>query len=150
MLVAAVVVVPLALLAYGLSVYAGHDRIELIDLPEVQAAAEAGCADVEATLSRDHESRAAAVAAGNAAIEGLISRVRALGTRTLEDDLPAQSWLRDWEALAASRSELGRRLAGDPAAQLQVPQTEDGRPITGRMSWALESCERAVGLAARP
>ena len=87
--------------------------------------------------------------AGNDSIALLVEDMRALGPDTLAADLPAESWVEDWEDLAAARADLAGRLDSDPSAELVMPQTDDGYPITKRMIWAAgAACEEAIELAA--
>lgn len=141
----------LALSVAGFSAYATHDRIELIDLPEVSEAAETGCHDVTEALTAPSGDRAERITQGNAAIDRLIERMTALGDDVLSDDSPSHQWLDDGRALASARDDaLRNRHLGGPGS-FSVPMTEDGYPITDRMVRAGgPACERAVGLAASP
>jgi hypothetical protein len=136
---------------YGFYAYATHDRIQLLELSEILDPAETACGDLVVTLSRPSADRAEGILAGNSSIRQLVETVRAVGDDVLADDRPARAWLADWEDLAVARATFAARLAADPAASFEVPQTDDGYPITGRMADAAgPECERAVQLAADP
>ena len=88
---------------------------------------------------------------GNAAILQLVSTMEALGASTLEDDPPATEWIEDWRRLARARTEFAKTLSDGNAHSFSIPQTDDGYPITNRMtSVAPVECERAVELAVQP
>lgn len=132
--------------------YAGHDRVELLDRPDVVDAAGSACGAVSAALgSGAPDDRGGRLAAGHAVIEQLVATMTALGPDVLGDDRPAEGWIADWQALDAARQDLGLALATDPQAELVVPRTADGEPVTLRMGVAGgPECERAVALAAAP
>lgn len=146
-----VLVAFIALGVAGFYFYATHDRVELIELPEVSEAAETGCQDVAEALTAPVGDRADVIIHGNAAIERLIDRVTALGDSTLAYDSPAQQWLDDWRAIASARDDTLNDLRLGGPGSFAVPMTQDDYPITDRMIWASpQSCERAVELAASP
>lgn len=150
-MVFAAAVIVTGMSAYGFYAFATHDRLELLDLPEVTEAAEAGCGVVTRALERPTGDRPAKIFAGNAAIEVLIEDVNALGADKLADDLPAADWLADWRTLAEARGEFAARVTADPRASFDLPMIEDGYPITERMTWASgAACERAIMLARSP
>jgi hypothetical protein len=145
------VVAFLALSVTGFYLYASHDRIDLLDLPEVSDAAETGCQDVTEALTAPGGDRAERITQGNGAIERLIDRLTALGVSTLHDDSPSLQWLDDWRAIASARDNALSDLRLGGPGSFTVPMTEDGYPITDRMTWASPpACARAVELAASP
>lgn len=159
-LVAVVIVVAVAAAAFvGVSIagfwaYANHDRVDYVDRPDVTDAAGTACAAATVALLdaiADEESHRARIADGNAAIDELVASMEALGDDTLADDRPAVSWLEDRRSLEAARSSYADEVTGRPAATFAVPQTQDGYPITGRMTDASPSeCEQTIELAAHP
>lgn len=135
----------------GFIAYATHDRLELFDTTVVSERSEAACARLAQALTRPADDTRQQVQAGNRAIDDLIEDVRTLGNTALQDDFPAADWLGDWASLRNARADLARRLATDPAAKIAIPHTEDGFPVTGRMTYAAgPECERAIDLASRP
>jgi hypothetical protein len=123
-LIAFGVVAGVAFLGVALWTYAGHDRVELIDDPDVAAAMSQACDAMRSDLAAISGATRATerVAAENAAALRMIGLVRAVGDDKLNDDRPAKAWLGDWERLVAAR----RAGLGTP--------TTDGEPITRRMT----------------
>lgn len=126
--------------AWGLLLYTGHDRLELIDRQRVVGRAEAACAalakDVHAMQPsgpQDPVERAELVRSENRSVVAFVSAVRALGHDTLEDDEPAEAWLADWERLVAAREAFARHPDASDATAPAIP-TDDGKPITRRMN----------------
>ncbi len=136
----------------GLVSYANHDRMDLLDLPRVNQAAEAACTRVADALETDSAiGRAERLAAGHAAIDELVSTMSSLGRDELEADRPAIGWIADWRSLRTARQEVADALSAQPEVSLVVPQTPDGYPITRRMTIASgPSCGAAIALAAQP
>lgn len=91
---------------------------------------------------------AAAIRAHNDAVIAMVLAVRELGDDRLDEDNPTRAWLGDWETLVQAREEQADVVeTGSPVA-FDVPQTEDGFPITGRMSEAIASCGVPASLLA--
>lgn len=135
----------------GMWSYMNHDPIDLLDLPETLDTADAACQGVVDALSDPTASRRDRITAGNAAIDRLVEAMEGLGADTLDDDLPSRAWIEDWTTLAAAREELGAALDAGQDATFVVPQTEDGYPITMRVSdAATTTCATAVTLASSP
>lgn len=136
-------------------VYAGHDRIELIDDPVIDETASQACtemsAEVTALAPPPGESPARAAAAirrQNAAVLAMVATVRDLGDDRLDRDHPSRAWLADWETLVQARAAQADIVETSSPAPFEVPQTEDGYPITTRMSESVTSCEVPASLVA--
>lgn len=105
-LVGAMAVGLVAVSAWGLWLYANHDRTGFIDDPDVAAAASRACTQLTVDLRR-----AAAlpsinerVAAESSAVVTMVASIRSLGEEAISGDHPTSQWLDDWEALAASHA----------------------------------------------
>ncbi|QTE28967.1 hypothetical protein [Pengzhenrongella sicca] len=132
--------------------FANHDHFDLLDDPVVANAADRACAVASTALSTTQGlGRAERIVVGNAAIDDLVGAMGALGPDVLAGDEPGASWIADWRSLQGARDDVALAIAATPQAQLVVPLTADGYPITGRMIAASgASCEEAVTLAAAP
>ncbi|MEH1165303.1 hypothetical protein V6V47_07940 [Micromonospora sp. CPCC 205539] len=150
--VGATIVGVLALGCVGVSVagfwmYANHDRIELIDSPQVSEVAERACASMRATVVATAVSPGATPAARvrslreqDTAVTAMVAQVRSLGSDRLRDDLPTTDWLTDWESLVAARERYADALSAGGDPHFEVP-TADGRPIVDRMNRVGLTCE---------
>jgi hypothetical protein len=132
---------------FGFIAYMNHDRLELIDSPEVAAVAESSCAALASNLSAlqtggegSIQSRADLIVAENGAIETLVARVRALGSKALNADMPVAAWLADWERLVGLRADFARELRADPSRLPPRVPTVDGFSIVKRMQDAGVRC----------
>lgn len=160
--VAVVVAIPaiglvgvLVLWVVGLWVYANHDRLELIDRPDVVAVVEDGCARLRADLAAHPvptgaapSVRAAAISAQDEAIRTFVAHVRTLDAATRADDLPVDDWLSDWERLARARDDVSDALGRGAAAVLVVPR-DQGRRVTTRMAAVGVTCVDLARLVRR-
>lgn len=127
-----------------------HDFRSLDDT-RIEDAAAAGCLGVTQALSDASGDREARIANGNAAIDELVRGLEKLDASTLADDDPALEWVADWKRLAVARDAYADRLVENRTAQFQIPQTDDGFPITQRMiDVSPPECEQAVTLASQP
>lgn len=143
----------MVLAAIALSGYVNHDRLELIDRPDVAEVAESACRDLSAAIAatpydRDASvsQRVAVIRKQDLAITALISEVLELDADIRAADIPIDSWLDDWADLRTARERYADDLgaAGDPG--LVVPRS-DGVPITDRMSSLLVDCEAADAMS---
>jgi hypothetical protein len=130
----------------GLVMYANHDRIELIDRPDVVAAVDAGCGRLRAGLAASPVDvgspalvRAAAITAQDEAIRAFVAEIRRLDPADRADDLPVDGWLADWVSLAVARDEVADSLRRGGRASLVVPR-DGGEAITRRMATVGVSC----------
>lgn len=96
--------------------YRDRDHAESLDSRAVREAALAACTEMRARLESAGQAETE-----NRAVEDMVARIRRLGPEALRKDVPAESWLEDWERLVAARR------AGQP-----VPEA-NGVPITRRM-----------------
>jgi hypothetical protein len=81
----------------------------------------------------------------------LVSRLEGLGASKLDDDPPATEWIKDWRRLTDARTEFATILSDGKPHAFSIPETDDGYPITIRMTdVAPLECERAVELASQP
>ncbi|MCM0676715.1 hypothetical protein NCC78_18795 [Micromonospora phytophila] len=117
-----------------------HDRIELIDTPEVAQAAEGACATMRARVVAEAvpsgvaaEVKVRSIRGQNAAVTDLVARVRGLGEKRLREDVPTATWLSDWEALVEAREQYARELSTGARPHFLLP-TADGHPLTERMN----------------
>ena len=149
----AIVVAVVGTFVVSLVVYAylssdAHDAMTFDD-DAVWAAASTGCVGVTLALQVAAANRIERVSLGNAAIGRLVDGMYALGVSTLADE-PAIEWTRDWERLAAARSEFGARLRSDAGAVFLEPEVA-GHPISERLvGVAPEECDAAIALATEP
>jgi hypothetical protein len=143
--------------AVGLWVYATHDRIELIDRPEVMEVVDAGCTRLRADLAANPvdralqaPQRAAAIAAQDRAIRTFVDGVRgALDPRVRADDVPVDEWLDDWTRLVDAREKVAEALARGATARMVVPRG-GGLPITERMGSVGLDCADLTALVRLP
>jgi hypothetical protein len=113
----------------GPIVFAGRDDPTAIDHKTVRPTVAEACTQLRTDLSAlpPGTSPAERAEAENRAVEGLLTRVRALGPDTLAKDAPVEQWLADWEQIVAARRQAvreGKRYA-TPLA--------DNAPINVRM-----------------
>jgi hypothetical protein len=154
-IVAIAVTLGLAVLIASFVLYAvatgnAHDSRSLDD-GSIRAAAASGCVTVTQALNETGADRIQRIDVGNAAILQLVSTMEALGASTLKDDPPATEWIEDWRRLTKARTEFATILSDGKAHPFPIPLTDDGYPITIRMTdVAPVECERAVELAAQP
>ena len=134
----------IALSGWGMWVYMNHDRLELIDRPDVVQRAERGCARMTAALHAvngpDSAGGAEEIRRENAIIDAFIASVRGLGREALDDDRPSEAWLDDWQRLRDLRAAFAQEVADGSATAPAIP-TEDGEPITRRMNDVGILCE---------
>jgi hypothetical protein len=130
----------------GLWVYAGHDRLELIDDPQIASTAEDACAAmtlaVRQAVAPPNATNAAKVRAiqeQNAAVITMIHTIRSLGADRLTEDLPTADWLTDWQTLVDRRARHAQALATNRPTPFVVPSA-DGAPITERMNTVGFTC----------
>jgi hypothetical protein len=102
-----------ALWTIGPYVYADRDHRESIDSREVRKVAEAACKQMEAEVKAGRDPAEAA--------RTMVRRMRELDPEVLDEDIPTEAWLDDWDRLLAAHR------AGEP-----VPRS-DGVFITRRM-----------------
>ena len=115
------------------------------------AAAASGCGAVTRALNETGGDRIQRIDTGNAAILQLVSTMEDLGASKLDDDPPATEWIKDWRRLTEARAEFATILSDGKPHPFSIPQTDDGYPITIRMTdVAPLECERAVELASQP
>jgi hypothetical protein len=100
----------------GPFVFEGRDDPKSLDSRPVRKEALAACEEM-----RDRLATADVPESENGAVEAMVARLRRLGSETLAKDVPAESWLADWEQVVAARR------AGAP-----FPRA-DGAPIHRRM-----------------
>lgn len=131
------------------------DRPDQLDTPTVSAAAGTACARLRSGLNALPPLPAAATTADrqgrisqqNGQVTDMVAAVRAVGQPALDKDVPATTWLRDWEALAAARSAYAAAGATGPF----VPPTADGRPLPDRMGRiGVAACAVPPALLAAP
>lgn len=123
----------LTLAGFGLYAYNHSERPGAIDDPVVMDTA----ADACRTMTRAVESSADratvdVVRAQSAAVQNMITMIRALGPDRLEGDEPVQTWLSDWETLADARDRYAAGLAAGGSAEFVMP-TRNGRTIDSRI-----------------
>lgn len=135
-------------------VYAGHDRLELIDDPVIEETASRTCGEMAEAVTAlappvgtSPSRSSAAIRAQNDAVLAMVATVRGLGNR-LDEDQPSRAWLADWETLVQARDTQADVVETGSSAPLEVPQTEDGYPITTRMGKAMTSCQVPASLVA--
>jgi hypothetical protein len=127
--------------------YINHDRIELIDRPDVAERADEACASMRAELAQMATSGtgsaeiASRVRQENEVVRRFVQSVRALGRPALKDDSPAEAWLRDWENLVAARDHFAYDLIQGTTGTAPTVPTVNGVPIIKRMN--------EVGIACR-
>ncbi len=127
--------------AVGLWAYANHDRLELIDRPEVVDVVDAGCTRLRVDLAANPvvrvapaPERAASISAQDRAIRTFVDGVEAaLDPQVRADDRPVDEWLGDWTRLVDAREKVAQALAHGATAKMVVPH-DGGRPITERMA----------------
>lgn len=132
-----------AIWVLGFMVYAGHDRLELIDLPEVRDRADAACASMAGVPGStngfavpDPET----ILAENESVSSMAASVKSLGAKVLNDDRPTNEWLKDWGTLVNLRIGYSEELRLNPsAAKPQIPEI-DGVPISRRMERVALEC----------
>ena len=133
---------------YGLWIYANHDRLELIDDPEVIDVILPACQTMttavnSAAVSTDApaEDRVAALRQQDLAVEAFIASVHSVGRDRIANDRPTQAWLDDWQLLVDAREVYADGLKSGGQEGWTVP-TADGAPVTTRMN--------TVGMCAVP
>ena len=130
--------------------YVNHDRLELIDRPDVVDRAEKACRKlhraIDAVSSEVALDKAERIGQENAQVELFVANVRSIGAKALDDDRPANAWLDDWANLAAARSSYAARLRTTPdVGPPPVPKVE-GVPITRRMQDVGINCTIPQGI----
>ena len=140
---------------YGLWIYANHDRIELIDDPEVidviLPACETMTTAVKSTAvstSAPAEERVASLRQQDLAVEAFIISVRSVGLDRIANDMPTQAWLDDWQRLVDAREVYADGLVSGKQKGWTVP-TADEAPITTRMN-SLDVCAVPTELISTP
>ena len=127
-----------------------HDERSLDDAT-IRTVAARECSALAAALQKATGTRVERIDTGNIAISGLVAAMNELDSEKLHDDLPAIDWIADWQRLVVARSEFRTLLVDTPTSRFVVPLTNDGYPISGRMSdVAPEECSEAVDLATAP
>jgi hypothetical protein len=135
---------------YAIASGNAHDGRSLDDAAIIQAAT-AGCLAVTNALEQPGSDRLQGITAGNAAIRRLIARMEAAGTQRLQDDSPAVDWVADWQRLHDARADFAGRLTNTGVGVFAIPQTDDGFPISQRLTDVAPSeCARAVQLSVKP
>ena len=148
--VAGIVIYAGSLVAYAYFSGKAHDARSLDEAAIRDIAAQA-CASLTTSLENATGTRSERIDIGNVAIGRLVAEMNTIDSDTLRDDPPAIDWIADWQRLAVARTDFRSILASAANPQFAVPLTEDGYPITGRMTdVAPEECTRAIELAARP
>ena len=145
-----VAVVVAVFVLYAVTSGGAHDSRSLDD-GSIRATAASGCATVSNALNETGADRIKRIDKGNAAILQLVSTMDALGASKLKDDPPATEWIVDWRRLMQARTDFATTLSDGKPNPFSIPQTDDGYPITVRMTdVAPVECERAVELASQP
>lgn len=139
------------ILGYGLFIYANHDRIELIDDPQVIDVILPACqamttAVKSAAISTDAptEDRVASLRRQDQAVEAMIAAVRDVGPDRIANDLPTEAWLADWQRLVDAREDYAAVLSAGKQKSWTLP-TANGAPITTRMN-TVDMCTVPVEL----
>jgi hypothetical protein len=79
--------------------FASHDHIDLLDDPAVANTADRACGTLSTALSATEGlSRPERITVGNAAIDGLVTTMNALGHDVLVGDEPSAAWIADWQS----------------------------------------------------
>jgi hypothetical protein len=148
----AIIVSFLAASLVGLWQFAHHDRLELIDDPQVVSTTESACATMTQAVRRaaappagTNAANARAIQLQNDAVAAMIRAVRLLGPDRLDNDYPTSRWLTDWQTLIDERARYARDLAGNRPTTFVIP-TVEGRPITERMNDVGITCAVPVEL----
>lgn len=131
----------IGLVAWGFSVYAHHDPLELIDNPPTIEALERPCAQMTAAadaleLHGPPLAQAESLLEFSSAARVVPESVAGFDADLLHDDHPTASWGRDWTALLDSIDAYARSLQSGSATTFTMPLTADGYPIVDRMNWA--------------
>lgn len=108
-------------------VYAGHDRLEPIDLPEVRDRADAACAPMAGVPGANGSAvpDPETILAENNSVSSMVASVKSLGAKVLNDDPSHYDRLKDWETLVNLRNTYSEELRLNPsAAKPQIPEVE--------------------------
>jgi hypothetical protein len=136
-----IALVPVGLFVVGMSVYAGHDHIELIDKPEVVEALaptchRVGAAASELKLEGSPEARSAALLSFSAAAREIPLTVESLTKDELDSDIPTTDWAEDWTTLLTELDRYAKDLSAGGQAAIEIPSKPDGFSTLGRMNLA--------------
>lgn len=119
------------------------DNTSIIDVIEDECAAMTD--EVEAIpITGSPESQAAAITDQNAAVNDMVSDIRAIGSNVLSADPPTEDWLVDWHTLVKAREAYAREVLDGSQDDFEIPTDDDGDDIYVRMDdvFAYESsCE---------
>ncbi|MDQ3155131.1 MAG: hypothetical protein M3Q98_00140 [Actinomycetota bacterium] len=142
-IVIACVVLFFAFVATFVVVYAGHDRIELIEDDAIYAALDEPCANLRSAEKKHpvvgtNEQRAGALLDQVAAGESIVKALDSLDADLVRSDHPTAAWTKDWRTLLRSVSGYANKLTADESAVFTMPVTPDGYSIVGRMDYAIE------------
>lgn len=108
------------------------DNTRIIDVIEDQCAVMT--AEVESIrVTGSPESQAAAISDQNAAVDDMISDIRAIGPNVLATDPPTEDWLVDWHTLVKAREAYARELLNGSPKRFQIPNDDNGDEIYHRM-----------------
>lgn len=135
--------------------YGGHDRVDLIEMPETIDALTPTCDALGAVASSlrtetTTTARAAELERYSAAAKDIPATIAGLSAHELESDQPTEDWAADWRTLLVRLDRYAGNLAAGRPAVFEVPSTPDGFSILGRMNFAspLEGCDVPSAVAA--
>lgn len=149
------IVVPVAVVIVFVRVYGGHDRVDLIEMPETVEALGPTCDAIErvaASLPTEGpmKERAESLVTYSAAAHEIPTTVAGLSKDRLDSDVPTEEWAADWMILLAELDRYTDALTGGEPAYFEIPSTPDGFSILGRMNFAspLRGCDVPAAIAA--
>lgn len=136
--------VPVTFTIMFMRVYGGHDRIELIDKPEIVEALAPTCHRVGSAatalrLEGTAGARAEALMDFSSVAHRIPTAVDGFSKEDLDSDIPTADWAADWTTLLAEIDEYAEDLSSGRAASFEMPSTPDGFSIVGRMNLASPS-----------
>ena len=111
----------------------------LIDNARIITVIEDECAlmtqEVESIpITGSPESRAAAIAEQNDAVDAMVSTIRAMGSNVLSTDPPTEEWLVDWHTLVTAREAYAKELLDGSSPSFKMPRDDRGEMLYVRMN----------------